>query len=557
MSITLNNSDFQCLQDQLVSLKTKNYELEEKTRRSQADFEAAKAKICTLQLKLEEQERDFQITSSTLRQEIQAVSSSNEADKDNENKENNLKTEELQQRYERSVEVAQQLDIKNQELNERIQELVEENSKFKTIIDDKEKQINLIESESKKKLKKTIEEYKRKISDEHEKHTTSLEAMESERVNLVAEIDKLTAEADKFESKIESQIEERKIQERKGLQIVKELKRQLALEKSRSETLQKRIETLLSEPPPNGSSTDLENPIRLSTSSSTNGNSSSSGSGNGSRANQDANSVGSWSFVPVKSSQKSSNLAVNDGLSICSIDSEDRETVQQPCDTKSQDSMQQRVASANAGVGLSPKLNLSASNSSNQLAIGSVVNQDGDISNSSWRSNFNSPSLKSDGLLIEEQAALVDRVTRLQHDKWTLEEKLSYLEQANSSLSKDLADKSDMIKHYFFNQAMKARNSELSDKYNNDGNPKVVKLLTNRRTSVPFNMNHLLSEKPNLKKVVDFLKERSQVSSGESENITREATKKMQLMLEETLIKCLKLQENLDHVTSELNKLKS
>lgn len=72
----MNNSDFQCLQDQLVELKTKNYELAEKNRRSQADFEAAKAKICTLQLKLEEQERDFQLTSTTLRREIEAVSGS-------------------------------------------------------------------------------------------------------------------------------------------------------------------------------------------------------------------------------------------------------------------------------------------------------------------------------------------------------------------------------------------------------------------------------------------------------------------------------------------------
>lgn len=555
MSITLNNSDFQCLQDQLVSLKAKNYELSEKIRRSQADFEAAKAKICSLQLKLEEQERDFQITSTTLRQEIQAVASINE---DNDNKEINKITEELQQRYDRSVEVAQQLDIQNQQLNEKIRELEEGNTKLKEELDAKEKQIILIESESKKKLKKTIEEYKKKISEDNEKYATSLEAMKNERNSLIGEIDKLTAEASKFESRFESEIEERRIHERKGLQIVKELKRQLALEKGRAETLQKRIETLLSESPPTTSSADLENPSRLSTSSSNNGiaSSSSSSSGNGSRANQDANSVGSWSFVPVKTSQKSSNQAVNDSLSICSIESEDRETVQQPCDTRSQDSMQ-RVASATDSTHLSAKQNLSASNSNNQLAIGSVAIEDGQINNS-WRPNFGLSGQKPDGLLIEEQAALVDRVTRLQHDKWTLEEKLSYLEQANSSLSKDLADKSDMIKHYFFNQAVKARNSQqLSHGSSPNQGSNTYNMATSRRTSAPFTMNHLLSEKPNLKKVVDFLKERSQVTSGDSENITREATKKMQLMLEETLIKCLKLQENLDHVTSELNKLKS
>lgn len=162
----------------------------------------------------------------------------------------------------------------------------------------------------------------------------------------------------------------------------------------------------------------------------------------------------------------------------------------------------------------------------------------------------NNSQCLSEGMLIEEQAALVERVAQLQHDKWKLEEKLSYLEQANSSLSEDLADRSDIIRRYFIDQATKTIITSPTQGFQNSNS-------IFHKGSITDNLNHNISEKHGLMKVVDFLKERSQVSSSDNDNITREATKKMQLMLEETLIKCLKLQENLDYVTSELNKAKS
>lgn len=563
MSITLNHSDFQCLQDQLVDLKTKNYELAEKNRRFQADFEAAKAKICTLQLKLEEQERDFQVTSTTLRREIVAVSnnpeSSNKESKDDDQKAKYKKllseAEELQQRYEKSVELAQQLDSQNKSLTERAHNCENNQTKLKEELDFKQKELDALQNDYQDRLNKAIEDYKSSINEDIEKKNSTIEAIIEERDKLKEDVARLTMEVSKFDSRLESQAEERKIHERKGLQIVKELKRQLVLEKNRTETLQKRLENLLSNPPVTSNASDLESRSRLSTSSSTNGNSSSNG--NGSRTNQDANSVGSWSFVPVKT--RSSNQALNETLSLCSIDSEDRETVQQPCDTKSENSMQQNVSS-NDGTSaqiLSPTTS-SSSPVKQQSTNNSLLNTEDD---GRLVQNLSSPSYSSnhgigDGMLIEEQTALVDRLTRLQHDKWVLEEKLSYLEQANSSLSEDLANKSDIIKQYFLNQALKSTNSHV------EGSNSLNMFISNnsafstRKTSFSNNVNHILSEKPSLKKVVDFLKERSQVSTIESENISREATKKMQVMLEETLIKCLKLQENLDYATSELNKLK-
>jgi len=560
MSITLNHSDFQCLQDQLVELKTKNYELAEKNRRSQADFEAAKARICSLQMKLEEQERDFQITSTTLRREIETVSGSCDTAKGNKDDDYKAKykkllhkAKEIQQRNEKLPEIVQQLDIQNKNLNERILKLEGENLKLKEINNDHLRQSDILQKEYQDKLNNIIKQQEADLNNERQQHNNSLNELIIERDTLKNELDRLNGEIKNLDQRLESQSEERRIHERKGLQIVKELKRQLAIEKNRTDTLQKRLENLLSEQSTGPSGPDLENRSRLSNSSSTNGNSSSNG--NGSRLNQDTNSVGSWSFVPVKT--RVGDNVLNETLSLCSIDSEDRETVQQPFDNTSEDSMQ-HVASIESAS----KLDQSSSNvsitSSKQPSSSNLMQ--GQISD--LRKKLNSPSYiighsTSDGTLAEEQAALVERIARMQQDKWMLEEKLSYMEQANASLYEDLANKSEIIRHYFMDQAQRA--ASLSSE--TIGSPKNycsnLNPPSNRHSVFTHNVNHILSEKPSFKKVVDFLKERSQLSLTESESVSREATKKMQLMLEETMIKCLKLQENLDHVTSELNKLKT
>lgn len=589
MSATFNISDFQCLQDQLVDLKTKNYELAEKNRRSQTDFEAAKAKICSLQLKLEEQERDFQVTSTTLRREIESLvttsgntSHPNDSnhhepiDEDQKAKYKKLlhKAKELQQRYDKSLEVVQQLDNQNKLLTEKCKQIEEENVSLKESLTKNVEQLESMKKENEVTIQKAIEDYK-SSSSEIEEQDAYIKSLMSERDQLRADVEKLTAEMDKFDRLLKSLNEDRKIQERKGLQIVKELKRQLTLEKNRSGTLQKRLEQLISEQITDSKALSAEDTLSLgpnkqfSSTSSTNGNSNCSSNGiEGSKTNQtnDTNSVGSWSFVPSKNI-KSSQIALNETLSLCSIDSEDRETVQQPCDNSDSTDNNSSIQRNSSDL-----MNNNISYPRQQQL--SLLSSTFDYQNSSLCPTSDA----SGGMLSEEQAALVDRVTKLQQDKWMLEEKLSYLEQANSSLTQDLANKSDIIKHYFMEQAKKTLSNQSAivvthnhqannfDGHSYSGSSNITCGTNNsRRTSFPnnVNFNNLLTEKPSIKKVVDFLKDKShQVSSsasstlGESENISREATKKMQLMLEETLIKCLKLQENLDYVTSELNKLK-
>lgn len=544
MSLILNDSDFQCLQDQIIDLKAKNYELAEKNRRSLADFEAAKAKICNLQLKLEEQERDFEVTSTTLRREIEAVSSVAESKEKENSKEEDYrakykkllhKAKEINSRYDKAVEIIQRLDTKKQVFSQKLEQLEEE---YTTKCNDWKSTW----SKCTQTWNEAIEKYKNLYEMGIKEYESKLIDISSERDHLQEEVSRLASEINNFDNRLESEAEERKIHERKCLQMVKELKRQLALEQTRNETLRKRLETFLLNNTIGSSSTSELNKSpkgHLSNSSSTNGNSS------GKATNHDTNSVGSWSFVKTKSS----NTGLNETLSLCSIDSEDRETVHQTCDT------------------VLPEMESTNHNNNDQAKQQRRQQQLSLPSTPTKSCNFHlnktdrHPSSSSDGagsgMLLEEQAALMERLTQLQHDKWQLEEKLSYLEQANFSLTEDLANKSDLIRRHFMEQANKKASNPLSFNSSNNSNFTINNspaTSTFRRSSLTSNINNIISDKPGLKKMVDFIKEKSHLP--DSESLSKEATKRMQLMLEETLIKNLKLQENLDYVTSELNKLK-
>lgn len=475
MSITLNHDDFQCLQDQLVDLKTKNYELAEKHRRGQADFEAAKAKICSLQLKLEEQERDFQVTSTTLRRELEAVNSSQQEAVETSKEEN----EHYKNKYKILLHKAKEIQLRYDKSNE-------ENATLK--LDLAEKENELVG------LKSAFNEYKEKAS--------QIDPLKEERDQMEQQVVQLNA-------KLNQQVEEHKLQDKKGSQLLKELKRQLAIEKNKNDTLQRRLENLLS--------------------------SSANGSNNG-----------SWGLVPT---------SVGDSnLSICSIElSEEQDTTKNTS-----------ISAATTGDTKSDKSDVNSNISqhidqrSNDTNASQNISSNNIQTNESSNNNNNHDRLDRPEMPLDEQAALLKRLTQLQHDNWTLEEKLSFLEQTNVALTEELANKSDIIKNYFINQALKTKTNQRQQKQPDDELPPfMVATAGTRRISFPQNINQLLGDNSGLKKVVDFVKERSQqISLSESDTVTREATKKMQVMLEETLVKCLKLQENLDFVTSELNKVK-
>ena len=120
--------------------------------------------------------------------------------------------------------------------------------------------------------------------------------------------------------------------------------------------------------------------------------------------------------------------------------------------------------------------------------------------------------------LEQENASLVNRITKLQQEKWMLEEKINHLELINAQLSEDVAKKKDIIAYYCM-----------------EGRPDPTPLAKDKIT---------------VKRVVDFIKEKG-------DGNLKEINRKLQRMLEETLTKNMHLQQNLELLSKEVERLKN
>ncbi|XP_023222811.1 GRIP1-associated protein 1-like [Centruroides sculpturatus] len=123
----------------------------------------------------------------------------------------------------------------------------------KTILEQKltqlEKSLDDAKSHHQATLNKSVQEHNEKLS----KLSTEMEAALKD---LTSQLDVTTAQKSELEEEVirlkqdaKDVIEERKIQEKKGLSMVKELKRQLQVERRRAEKLQERLQELLNESP--------------------------------------------------------------------------------------------------------------------------------------------------------------------------------------------------------------------------------------------------------------------------------------------------------------------
>lgn len=143
-------------------------------------------------------------------------------------------------------------------------------------------------------LNKSIQEHNEKLSKLSNEMEAALKDLSNQLDVTTAQKSELEEEVAKLKQEAKDVIEERKIQEKKGLSMVKELKRQLQVERRRAEKLQERLQELLNESP-EGRCDDILQSVELSD-----------------KQKGDTSSISSWSLMSggnLDSSKESTGAA--------------------------------------------------------------------------------------------------------------------------------------------------------------------------------------------------------------------------------------------------------
>ncbi|XP_064093645.1 GRIP1-associated protein 1-like isoform X2 [Macrobrachium nipponense] len=263
-----------------------------------------------------------------------------------------------------------------------------------------------------------MEDMKQKFDDEKKDLLTQLEISNIQRQELEESVEAL-------KRKVSDGEEEQRIHERKGLTLLKDLKKQLAVERKRADRLQEKLSQLLTDPAQLTAITTM------------------------SEAGDDVSSVSSWSMVsgePRDSSTRENSIIV------------------------------------------SPQ---------------------------------GSPP---PGLVTEETASLVNRVTDLQQQKWQLEERITHLESSSAAMAEDILKKSAIIQHYCMSRGSGS---------------------STPTSPVP----PALGEKLNVRRMLELIR------GGGGEESVREINRRLQGLLEETLSKNIQLHQDVENLSQQVHQL--
>lgn len=360
--------------------------------------------------------------------------------------------EEEAQRHKQEVE---QLSVRH---GEEIAAVSMENQQLKAQLHDVNEKLNEVMD-----LKENVRSLEGQKSQLQEENTKLLEDLEAAHKLIQEEINRVTAEKlqemqdmrnswgeerkdlqtqleisniqrqeseeaiESLKRKVSDGEEEQRIHERKGMTLLKDLKKQLAVERKRADRLQEKLSQLLTDPAQLTAITTM------------------------SEVGDDVSSVSSWSMVSGE-----------------------------PRDSSTRE-------------------------------------------NSIIASPQGSPP---PGVVTEETASLVNRLTDLQQQKWQLEERITHLESSCSAMADDLLKKSAIIQHYCMDQKV-------------DSTPSTP--------SSPQAAN--LGEKLSVRRMLEVVRGHS------SEESTKEINRRLQGLLEETLSKNMQLHQDVDNLSEQVHQL--
>lgn len=148
----------------------------------------------------------------------------------------------------------------------------------------------------------------------------------------------------------------------------------------------------------------------------------------------------------------------------------------------------------------------------------------------------------------QENLNLVARITALQQEKWILEEKINHLEEGSAAMVDDLMQKSAVIEFYCMEGGRGSSSVNLTPNT-------TSQLRTSRRSigetvSSPERLSGVISDKlSSMKKLKDLLK------PSNYDEYSHDSHRRMQRMLEETLTKNMHLQNDLEKLSKEVERL--
>ncbi|KAJ8302003.1 hypothetical protein KUTeg_020990 [Tegillarca granosa] len=167
----------------------------------------------------------------------------------------------------RSVEL-EKIKLQNEELKQQLQSLeetkgwLERNLKeveesFTNYKEEKENHISSITKDHESVVCNLKEEHKTVLDGLREKHQQKLQECSDIEESLKQQLEKCQNEVQSLKQNVKDGVDERKIHEKKGMAMVKDLKRQLQAERKRAEKLQNKLEEILSDSKNNRSMEEL------------------------------------------------------------------------------------------------------------------------------------------------------------------------------------------------------------------------------------------------------------------------------------------------------------